>query len=62
MLFSLMLTAIRFNDFPNTGFLGLTIFGFDLFCKSLGEAVRPGCPPLDRLQCNQQLCLCFVAP
>ena len=26
---------------PISGFLGFTIFGFDLFCETLGEAVRP---------------------
>jgi hypothetical protein len=46
-LFFLMLTAFRFNGFSNTnlGFLGLTIFNLDLFCETLDEAVRPGCPP-----------------
>jgi hypothetical protein len=29
---------------PISGFLGLTIFGLDLLCIRLGEAVRPGCP------------------
>jgi hypothetical protein len=29
-----------------SGFLGLSIFGLDLLHKSLGEAVRPGCPPV----------------
>jgi hypothetical protein len=46
-LFSLMLmTAFGFNCFPNTnlGFLGLIIFGLDLFCETLDEAVRPGSP------------------
>jgi hypothetical protein len=50
LLFSLMLMmAFGFN-------------GLDLCCKSLGEAVKLGCPLLDRPQCNQQLRLCFVAP
>jgi hypothetical protein len=47
-LFSLMLmTAFRFNFFQTTisVFLGLTIFGFDLFCETLDEAVRLSCPP-----------------
>jgi hypothetical protein len=36
--------AFGFNGFPNTNFrfLGITIFGLILFCKSLREAVRPG--------------------
>jgi hypothetical protein len=41
----MLMTTFRFNFFqtPISGFLGLTIFGFDLFCETLDEAVRPGC-------------------
>ena len=39
----MLMTAFGFNNFqtPISGFLGFTIFGFDLFCETLGEAVRP---------------------
>jgi len=39
----MLMTAFGFKSFSNTNlsFLGLTIFGFDLFCETLGEPIRP---------------------
>ena len=39
----MLMTALGFNSFqtPISGFLGFTIFGFDLFGETLDEEVRP---------------------
>jgi hypothetical protein len=59
-----MLTTFRSDGFPNTNFwfLGLTIFGLDLLCKSLGEAVRPGCPPVGPALVQQVASPLFCCP
>ena len=40
-----LLDSIVFET-PISGFLGLTIFDYDLFCETLDEAVRLVCKPV----------------
>ena len=64
-LFLLMLvTAFGFNGFPNTnlGFLGLTVLGFDLFCKTLDEPVRPVLQPVRLVEAQQAHLTLFCCP
>jgi hypothetical protein len=47
---------------PISGFLGLTIFGFDLFCETLDEAVRPVWTPVRLVAVQPALLPMFCCP